>query len=134
MNEPPGKTVIRTDRAPTPSGSYSQAVRYGHMLYVAGTCPFELGTGKVLYPGDIKAQTGLVLQYLSEILSAAGSSLQQVVKVTVFLDDMDRFREYDEVYRTFFSLDPPARSTVEIGKFPPGMCVEIECIAGVTDQ
>ncbi|KIL35488.1 hypothetical protein SD71_13320 [Cohnella kolymensis] len=133
MVEKAGKTIIRTDKAPVPSGSYSQAVKYGDLVYVAGTCPFELGTGKLLHPENMEEQTRLVLQYMSEILAAAGSSLEQVVKVTSYINDLDRFREYDTAYREFFPVAPPARSTVEIGKFPPGMCVEIECIAGVTD-
>jgi len=124
-----GKKIIVTDRAPMPAGKYSQAVVLGNMVYVAGTCPFELGTGKVLYPGDIARQTHLVLTYMNEILKAAGSSLEHVVKTTAFIDDMDHFKAYDAAYGEFFQHEPPARSTIEIGKFPPGMCVEIECIA-----
>lgn len=112
-----------------PAGKYSQAVVLGNMVYVAGTCPFEIGTGKVLYPGDISQQTRLVLSYMDEILKAAGSSLAHVVKTTAFIDDLDRFKAYDAAYGEFFPQDPPARSTFEIGKFPEGMCVEIECIA-----
>ncbi|WP_372630141.1 RidA family protein [Cohnella sp.] len=124
------KEMIRTEQAPMPAGSYSQAVKYGNLIYVAGTCPFELGSKTVKYPGDMGKQTTLVLEYIGRILEAAGSSLDQVLKVTAFIDDLDRFAEYDEAYSAFFQVDPPARSTVEIGKFPPGMRVEIECIAG----
>lgn len=124
------KEIIRTDRAPLPAGSYSQAVKLGNIVYVAGTCPFTLGGDKqVLSPGDVAAQTRAVLEYMSIILEEAGSSLDHVLKVNAFLDDLDRFAEYDRVYSEFFRVDPPARSTVEIGKFPKGMCVEIDCIA-----
>lgn len=123
------KEIIQTDKAPMPSGAYSQAVKLGDMVYVAGTCPFELGTGKVLAPGDIEAQTRIVLNYMQEILLAAGSSLENVVKVTAFVDDLDQFKVYNQAYSEFFKVEPPARSTFEIGKFPLGMCVEIECIA-----
>ncbi len=123
------KEIIATDKAPKPSGAYSQAVKLGDMVYVAGTCPFELGTGNVLAPGDIEAQTRIVLDYMQEILAAAGTSLEHVVKVTAFIDDLDQFKRYNQVYSEFFKVEPPARSTIEIGKFPFGMCVEIECIA-----
>ena len=123
------KEIIRTDKAPKPSGAYSQAVKLGEMVYVAGTCPFDLATGEVLYPGDMARQTRVVLDYMQEILEAAGTSLEHVVKVTAFIDELNDFPAYNSVYGTFFHDEPPARSTVEIVKFPPGMRVEIECIA-----
>ncbi|MBP1988753.1 RidA family protein [Paenibacillus eucommiae] len=128
------KEIIRTDKAPNPSGAYSQAVKLGNMVYVAGTCPFELETGKVLAPGDIGAQTRIVLSYMQEILKAAGSSMDNVVKVTAFVDDLDQFQIYNQAYGEFFQHEPPARSTFEIGKFPVGMCVEIECIAFIEED
>lgn len=127
------KEIIFTNLAPVPSGAYSQAVKLGNMVYVAGTCPFELGTGKVLAPGDIAAQTRIVLNYIEKILNSAGSSLEFVVKVTSFIDELNDFKAYNEVYSEFFAADPPARSTIEIGKFPAGMCVEIECIAYIPE-
>lgn len=123
------KEIIKTDKAPVPSGKYSQAVKLGDMVYVAGTCPFDLETGAVLHPGDIGKQTHLVLSYIEEILRAAGTSLEHVVKVTSFIDELDDFGIYNQVYGSFFQDEPPARSTFEIVKFPPGMRVEIECIA-----
>jgi len=127
------KEIIRTERAPQPAGSYSQAVKYGNLVYVAGTCPFELGSKTVMYPGDMARQTTLVLEYIGKILEDAGSSMDNVLKVTAFIDDLDRFAEYDAAYAPFFANDPPVRSTVEIGKFPAGMRVEIECIAFIGD-
>lgn len=123
------KEIIVTDQAPAPGGAYSQAVKWGDAVYVAGTCPFELGTGKVLHPGDVEAQTKLVLHYIGRILEAAGTSLEHVVKVTSFLADLNDFKAYNRVYGEVFRELPPARSTVEIGKFPEGMRVEIECVA-----
>ncbi|MCD9022459.1 Rid family detoxifying hydrolase [Cohnella silvisoli] len=123
------KEIIRTDKAPKPSGAYSQAVKLGDMVYVAGTCPFDIATGEVLYPGDMARQTRVVLEYMQEILQAAGTSLDNVVKVTSFIDELNDFAAYNEVYGSFFQVEPPARSTFEIVKFPPGMRVEIECIA-----
>lgn len=123
------KQIVKTDKAPAPGGAYSQAVKIGDMVYVAGTCPFELGTGKVLHPDDVVEQTRLVLRYMGEILQAAGTSLEHVVKVTSFLRSFDDFKAYDRVYAETFAHEPPARSTIEIGQFPPGMTVEIECVA-----
>lgn len=123
------KEIIYTDKAPKPSGAYSQAVKLGDMVYVAGTCPFDLATGEVLYPGDMERQTRIVLEYMREVLQAAGTSLDHVVKVTTFIDELNEFQTYNRAYADFFQEDPPARSTFEIVKFPPGMRVEIECIA-----
>lgn len=127
------KEIIRTDKAPQPSGAYSQAVKLGEMVYVAGTCPFDLATGEVLYPGDMERQTHAVLGYMQEILRAAGSSLANVVKVTAFIDNLDDFSAYNRAYAAYFPEEPPARSTVEIVKFPVGMRVEIECVAYIAD-
>jgi len=128
------KEIIYTDKAPKPSGAYSQAVKLGDMVYAAGTCPFDLATGEVLYPGDMERQTRLVLEYLQEILRAAGTSLEHVVKVTAFIDELNDFQAYNRVYSQFFNEAPPARSTFEIVKFPPGMRVEIECIAYIPND
>ncbi|MFC5407584.1 RidA family protein [Cohnella soli] len=123
------KEIIYTDKAPKPSGAYSQAVKLGDMVYVAGTCPFDLETGDVLFPGDMERQTRIVLEYIQEILLAAGTSLDHVVKMTSFIDELNDFQTYNIAYGAFFQDEPPARSTFEIVKFPPGMRVEIECIA-----
>ncbi|MDQ6419718.1 Rid family detoxifying hydrolase [Paenibacillus sp. LHD-117] len=123
------KEIIYTDKAPKPSGAYSQAIKLGDLVYVSGTCPFDLTTGAVLSPGNAAEQTAIVLTYIDEILLAAGTSLEHVVKVTSFLEDLNDFTVYNETYVSYFRETPPARSTVEIVKFPPGMKVEIECIA-----
>jgi 2-iminobutanoate/2-iminopropanoate deaminase len=126
------KEIIYTDKAPQPGGTYSQAVKIGNMVYLAGTVPFEINSTKIHAPGDLATQTRLVLTYIKHTLEEAGSKLENVVKVTAFLTDMERFSEYDAVYKEFFPIDPPARSSIEIKKFPsfvPGMLIEIECVA-----
>jgi len=126
------KKVIFTDKAPRPGGTYSQAIKIGNMVYVAGITPHELNSTRIYAPGDVKAQTALVLGYIQHILEAAGSSMDRIVKVTSFVADSERFAAYEAAYRQFFKQDPPARSTVEIAKFPSfveGMVVEIECVA-----
>jgi len=127
------KEIIYTDQAPSPAGKYSQAVKLGNLVFLAGTVPFDLKTGAMLEPGNMGAQTKIVLQYMQQILLKAGSSLDHVVKVTAFIDDLDRFKEYDQAYSEFFNGEPPARSTIQVAKFLPGMCVEIECIAYVPE-
>ena len=105
------KEIIRTDNAPAPSGTYSQAVKLGNLVFVSGTCPFELGTGRVLHPNDMGEQTRAVLRYIQEILQAAGTSLDHVVKTTVFINELDRFQEFNRAYSEFFPKAPPSRST-----------------------
>ncbi|WP_373863269.1 RidA family protein [Brevibacillus centrosporus] len=87
-------------------------------------------TGSVLFPNQMEKQTILVLQYISEILDKAGSSLNNILKVNAFLNDMNDFHKYDTAYASFFGTEPPARCSIGIGQFPlEGVCVEIECIA-----
>lgn len=122
------KQVIHTENAPAAVGPYSQAIVTNGMVFCAGQVPLIPGT-KSLAEGDIKVQTSQVLKNLSSVLEAAGSSLDLVVKTTVFLQDMNDFAAMNEVYGTFFTSQPPARSTVQVAKLPLGALVEIECIA-----
>lgn len=122
------KQVIHTENAPAAVGPYSQAIVTNGMVFCAGQVPLIPGT-KSLAEGDIKVQTSQVLKNLSAVLEAAGSSLNLVVKTTVFLQDMNDFAAMNEVYGTFFTSQPPARSTVQVAKLPLGALVEIECIA-----
>ncbi len=119
--------VHTTDAAP-PAGPYSQAIRAGNMLFVSGQLPLD-PSGALVGPGDIQAQTQRVLDNIAAILREAGSSLDEVVKTTVFLTNLDDFSGMNEVYASAFKLPYPARSTVEIGRLPGGMLLEIECIA-----
>lgn len=122
------KEVIKSDAAPLPIGPYSQAIRAGGLLFLAGQIPLDPATGQIA-AGDIKAQTRRVLQNLAAVLEAAGSSVDRVVKTTVFLKDMNDFGAMNEEYASFFRELPPARSTVQVARLPRDVLVEIECIA-----
>ncbi|MGB1285704.1 MAG: RidA family protein [Aggregatilineales bacterium] len=122
------KTVISTDNAPAAVGPYSQGIVANGFLFTAGQIPLVPGTGKVV-EGDIQAQTKQSLENLKGVLEAAGTSLENVVKVTVFLADMNDFAAMNEIYSTFFTENPPARSAVQAAKLPLGVDVEIEAVA-----
>lgn len=122
------KEVIKSDAAPLPIGPYSQAIRAGGLLFLAGQISLDPATGQIT-AGDIKAQTRRVLQNLAAVLEAAGSSVDRVVKTTVFLKDMNDFGAMNEEYASFFKELPPARSTVQVARLPRDVLVEIECIA-----
>jgi 2-iminobutanoate/2-iminopropanoate deaminase len=121
-------TPVSSSDAPKPAGPYSQAIRAGDLLFVAGQLPLS-PDGVLVGEGDIRAQTRAVLANIGAILEAAGSSMQQVAKTTVFLTDLADFGGMNEAYAEAFSAPYPARSTVGIGRLPPGMLVEIDCIA-----
>lgn len=123
-----GKEVIATNGAPAAIGPYSQAIRVQGLLFTAGQIPLDPATGK-LVAGDIRAQTTRVLQNLDAVLTAAGSSLGNVVKTTCFLANLDDFAAFNEIYAQFFTTQPPARSTVQAARLPAGAQVEVECIA-----
>ena len=122
------KEVISTTEAPQAIGPYSQAVRAGSLVFVSGQIPVDPLTGEVV-KGDIRAQTRRVLENLKGVLEAAGSSLEKVVKTTVFLANMGDYGAVNEVYAEFFSGSRPARATVEVARLPKDVGVEIEAIA-----
>jgi 2-iminobutanoate/2-iminopropanoate deaminase len=122
------REIIATDRAPAAVGPYSQGVRVDGLVFTAGQIPLDPATGQ-LVEGGIEAQTRQSLANLQAILDAAGSSLADVVKVTVFLIDMTEFKAMNGVYAGFFPDSPPARSAVQVGALPLGARVEIEAIA-----
>lgn len=122
------RTVIRTENAPHAVGTYSQGISTGNLIFTAGQIPLDPATGEVV-EGDFKARVRRVLQNIDGILNAAGSSLQKAVKLTVFLTDLSRFSELNEVFLEVFTEDPPARSALEVSKLPLGVDVEIECVA-----
>jgi 2-iminobutanoate/2-iminopropanoate deaminase len=124
------REVIATREAPAAVGPYSQAIRVGDLVFTAGQLAFNPATGK-LVEGGIEEQTHQVLRNIAAVLEAAGSSLDKVVKTTVFLKDMGDFRAMNGVYATFFANKPPARSTVEVAKLIPGALLEIDAIAVV---
>jgi 2-iminobutanoate/2-iminopropanoate deaminase len=122
------KQVIRTDQAPKPIGPYSAGIRAGNFVFVAGQAGVDPATGK-LVPGGIEAETRQVLTNVRNILEAAGTSLDRVVKTTVFLQDMKEFSRMNAIYAEFFPNNPPARTTVQAAALPLGAAVEIEVVA-----
>lgn len=122
------RSKVSTDAAPGALGPYSQAIILDEMVYCSGQIGLDPATGQ-LVDGDVQAQTRRALQNLTAVLGAAGSSLANVVKTTVFLTDMGNFTAMNEVYATFFGDEPPARSTVAVAELPKGAQVEIEVIA-----
>jgi 2-iminobutanoate/2-iminopropanoate deaminase len=122
------KETIVTNLGPKAIGPYSQAVRANGFVFVSGQIALDPGTQE-LSPGDIKAQTERVLENLRGILQAAGSSLDKVVRTTVFLADMNEFASMNQVYARYFQQDFPARSTVQAARLPRDVRVEIDAIA-----
>jgi len=124
------KDVISTPRAPAAIGPYSQAVRSGNLLSLSGQIPLDPATGQ-LVDGDISLQTERVLKNLGAVLEAAGSSLEKVLKTTVYLRDITELGRMNEVYGKFFGEKPPARATVEVARLPRDAAVEIDLVAEV---
>jgi 2-iminobutanoate/2-iminopropanoate deaminase len=122
------KDTVQTDHAPQAIGPYSQAIKAGGFVFCSGQIPTDPATGQFV-EGGIAEQTEQVLKNLSAVLEAAGSSLDRVVKTTVFLADMFEFGQMNDVYGKFFSEKPPARATVEAARLPRDARVEIEAIA-----
>jgi 2-iminobutanoate/2-iminopropanoate deaminase len=126
------KVIINTDKAPKAIGPYSVANRVGNLVFTAGQTGLDPVTNE-LVPGGIQAETRQVLTNLKNVLEAAGSSLEHVVKTTVFLRDMAEFTQMNAVYAEFFPQNPPARTTVQVVAVPRGGAIEIESIAVVRD-
>lgn len=120
--------VIHTDAAPNAIGPYSQAIQTDTMVYTAGQVGFDPATSKMV-DGGIEEQTHRALTNIKAILEAAGTSMERVVKTTVFMTDLGQFSAMNQVYATFFSSNPPARSTVEVSALPAGALLEIEAVA-----
>lgn len=126
------RQVIFTEKAPKAIGPYSVAIRVGNLLFTAGQTGLDPATME-LVPGGIQAETRQVLTNIRNVLEAAGSSLEQVIKTTVFLRDMADFTQMNAIYAEFFPRDHPARTTVQVAAVPRGGAVEIEAIAVVGD-
>ncbi|HEY8497328.1 MAG TPA: RidA family protein [Limnochordales bacterium] len=122
------RQVIHTDRAPKAIGPYSQAVKAGGFVFVSGQIPLDPETGR-LVDGDIVAQTERVLKNVQAVLEAAGASMADVVRATVYLKDLNDFAVVNEVYARFFPSAPPARVAVEVSRLPRDVRVEIDAIA-----
>jgi 2-iminobutanoate/2-iminopropanoate deaminase len=122
------KTIINSEKAPTPIGPYSQAVKAKDTLYVSGQIPMEASTGEVI-KNDIAIATEQVMKNIGAILNAAAMDFSNVVKCSIFVTDMKDFAIVNATYEKFFDNDPPARETVEVRALPKDVDVEISCIA-----
>lgn len=122
------KTIIRTENAPGAVGPYSQGIAANGFVFTAGQLGLDPAT-KAFVEGGIEAQTRQALENLKGVLEAGGASLETVVKVTVFLDNIEDFAAMNGVYAEFFTENPPARSAFEVARLPLGALVEIEAIA-----
>ncbi len=122
------KEIVISDQLPAPKGPYSPAVKANGFIFVSGQGPVDAKSGQI-NRGDIKEQTRLVLENIRAILKAAGSSLDKVVKTNVYLTDIEDFAAMNEVYATFFSAQPPARTTIQAAALPLGIGVEIDVVA-----
>lgn len=122
------KDRVQTESAPKAIGPYSQAIKAGGFVFASGQIPLDPATMQIV-EGGIREQTARVMENLRAVLDAAGSSLERVVKTTVYLKDLTDFGEMNEVYGSFWGVIPPARSTVEVARLPRDVRVEIDVIA-----
>ncbi|MBZ5636211.1 MAG: RidA family protein [Acidobacteriia bacterium] len=122
--------IISTPNAPAAIGPYSQAVVSNGFAFLSGQIPLDPATGQLI-DGDVAAQTERVLENLKAVLESCGSSLDRVVKTTVYLKDLGEFARMNEVYARYFPKNPPARATVEAARLPRDVRVEIDCISSV---
>ena len=124
------KNIISTNKAPQAIGPYSQAVRFENLLFVSGQIPIEPESGEIL-KGNIKEQTQQILENLNSILTAGGSSLNNVLRITIFLTNLEDYAAVNETYAQFFDESQPARSTVQVSRLPMNVLIEIDAIAGI---
>jgi 2-iminobutanoate/2-iminopropanoate deaminase len=122
------KKVVFTEKAPKPIGPYSQAIIAGNLIFTAGQIPIDPATNQVVQ-GDIKEQTRRVLENLRAILESVGATFDDVVKVTIYMKDLNEFSAMNEVYSEYFKNSPPARTTVEVSRLPRDVRIEIDLIA-----
>ncbi|HDY89493.1 MAG TPA: RidA family protein [bacterium] len=122
------KREVRTDNAPEPVGPYSQAVISGNFVFCSGQIALDSQTGN-LVDDNIEKETTQVMENLKAVLESAGSSLEKVVKTTIFLTNMGDFARVNEIYGSYFGETPPARATIQAARLPKGARVEIDCIA-----
>ena len=122
------KNIISTDKAPLAIGPYSQAVRFDNLIFVSGQIPIEPKSGEIL-KGNIKEQTKQILENLNSVLTAGGSSLNNVLRTTIFLANLEDYAAVNEMYAQFFDESQPARSTVQVSRLPMDVQIEIDAIA-----
>lgn len=121
------KTMIKTDKAPAAIGPYSQAIEINGLVFASGQIPVDPATGEI--PTDVTAQAEQAFTNLANLLEAAGSSMEKVIKTTVFIKDMNDFGAINEVYAAHFPAPYPARSCVEVARLPKDVLLEVEAIA-----
>ncbi len=124
------KKAIYTEKAPKPIGPYSQAIQGGPYLFLSGQIPIDPESGE-LVTGDIREQTRRVLENIKSILNSQGLEMDDLVKVTIYLKDLRNFSQVNELYATYFSKTPPARTTLQVSDLPKNAEIEIEAIAWV---
>jgi 2-iminobutanoate/2-iminopropanoate deaminase len=124
----PVKKIVKTDNAPKAIGPYSQAVEANGFVFVSGQIPLDPKTGNIV-TGDIREQTKRVMENGKAILAAAGCAMSDVVKSTIYLKDIADFAHVNEMYGSYFAVDPPARATVEVSRLPKDVAVEIDFVA-----
>lgn len=129
----PDRRVCSSNRIPPALGPYSQAIAYGDLLFCSGIVPLDPETGQVV-EADIAAQARRVLDNLRMLLEDVGTDLSTVLKTTVFLQDMEHFKQFNAVYETYFPSEPPARSAVQVARLPLDVLIEVEAIAALADK
>jgi 2-iminobutanoate/2-iminopropanoate deaminase len=127
------RSIIKTSKAPAPVGPYSQAVRCGNLLFVSGQIPLDPENGELLL-NSFAEQCHRVLLNLKLILEEGGSSLDSVLKVTIYMNNLAQFNELNEIYSEYFDASKPARACVEVSALPKGVAVEMDAIAEITSE
>ncbi|MBI4844753.1 MAG: RidA family protein [Nitrospirae bacterium] len=124
------KRVFSSDKAPKPKGPYSQAVIHNGLMYISGQVPLDFETGMVVR-GTIEDETRAVLENIRTIVEGAGAGMKDILKMTCYLADMDDFQRFNSVYREYFDDEPPARSTIQAGRLPMDVSVEMDAIVAL---
>ena len=127
------REIIFTDKAGPPAGAYSQAIKAGSFVFTAGMGASDPETKELIAPGDIAVQTAKTLDNLQATLEAAGTSLENAIKVNAYIHDINEWGAFNDAYTKYFPKDQPVRTTIAVGNFPEGMCVEIDVIALIPD-
>lgn len=125
-----GKEIFSSEKAPRPKGPYSQAVIHNGLLYISGQIPIDAETGLIV-KGTIEEETKAILNNIKTIVEEAGASIDDVLKVTCYLADIDDFERFNNVYKEYFKQDPPARTTLQAGRLPLNVQVEIDAIVAL---
>ena len=124
------KFVIKTANAPDPVGPYNQALKAGDFIYCSGQIAIDPILNEITCLGDIEKETIQVLKNLSAVLNAGGAKIENVIKTTIYLTDLNNFQKVNKIYSDFFNVEiPPARACVEVSSLPKGVSIEIDCVA-----